>query len=415
MCNNIFTGAYYSVLSRKTPCKECRRRKVSPRRIDLDEILLSLAAEGYTYIGGEYHNNRSRLDVICPNKHIITIAHISWKQKSCCPICARARQGKIKYDEMFIKNFLSDNGLTLLEKDKQTITVKCSEGHITKRKWFETFKHKRFCRICKINKPEREILSFLKELGVKKQHRVRGIIGKKEIDFYLPEYNLGIEFNGLFWHSDYVLKDKNYHKNKQNMCENRGINLITIWQNEWENKKEIVKSIIKSRLGISDTVLDGGMLTVLNSSFEEIKKFISKNALDVDNFAKDSMAVSLISKTGIEAVLSYSVVDTNITIYGFCTKLNTDIPNGFSKLLQHLENTLTPMSIAMTIDRRYATGSSLLANGFKKKTTSMKFKWTDFQDCYNAKEECGRYQHKIYDNGHVKYLKTINRGYSSET
>ena len=43
----------------------------------------------------------------------------------------------------------------------------------------------------------------------------------QEIDIYLPEYNLAIEFNGLYWHSE-LFKNKYYHINKTKICKEKG-------------------------------------------------------------------------------------------------------------------------------------------------------------------------------------------------
>ena len=61
----------------------------------------------------------------------------------------------------------------------------------------------------------------------------RKIISPYELDIYLPEYNLAIEFNGTYWHS--VDKDiiDYRHINKTNMCEEKGIHLLHIFEHEW--------------------------------------------------------------------------------------------------------------------------------------------------------------------------------------
>jgi hypothetical protein len=52
----------------------------------------------------------------------------------------------------------------------------------------------------------------------------RGILNGKEIDIYLPDYNIGIEFNGLYYHSN-LFVDNNYHVNKSNLANEKGIKL----------------------------------------------------------------------------------------------------------------------------------------------------------------------------------------------
>lgn len=65
----------------------------------------------------------------------------------------------------------------------------------------------------------------------------------KELDIYLPDIKLAIEFDGLYWHSDKFL-DKNYHLRKTKECEEKEIHLIHIFEDEWINKKDIVKNKI---------------------------------------------------------------------------------------------------------------------------------------------------------------------------
>ncbi|MFW6130771.1 MAG: hypothetical protein ACOC56_06250, partial [Atribacterota bacterium] len=53
-----------------------------------------------------------------------------------------------------------------------------------------------------------------------------------ELDIYLPDFNIAIEYNGLYWHSELNGKDRNYHLNKTNICENENIQLIHIFEDE---------------------------------------------------------------------------------------------------------------------------------------------------------------------------------------
>lgn len=68
-----------------------------------------------------------------------------------------------------------------------------------------------------------------------------------ELDFYLPDKKLAIEFNGNYWHST-RFKDTNYHLRKTQLCQDLGINLIHIFEFEWLSSKEVCKSIISLAL-----------------------------------------------------------------------------------------------------------------------------------------------------------------------
>jgi hypothetical protein len=65
---------------------------------------------------------------------------------------------------------------------------------------------------------ENQIKEFLKLLNINIIENNTIILNNKEIDILIPENKLGIEFNGLYWHSN-IYKDKNYHLNKTEECE----------------------------------------------------------------------------------------------------------------------------------------------------------------------------------------------------
>ena len=62
---------------------------------------------------------------------------------------------------------------------------------------------------------------------------------------------MAIEFNGLYWHTENQGKDKRYHYNKWKQCKDKGIQLITVWEDEWRDKRDIVKSMLAHKLGVS--------------------------------------------------------------------------------------------------------------------------------------------------------------------
>src|SRR5699024_7872489 len=68
------------------------------------------------------------------------------------------------------------------------------------------------------SKKEEELFEFLKELDVGRiQQSNRTLLNGLELDIYLPDKNIAIEFNGLYWHSD-IFKEKNFHLNKTELC-----------------------------------------------------------------------------------------------------------------------------------------------------------------------------------------------------
>ena len=100
-----------------------------------------------------------------------------------------------------------------------------------------------------MSKAEDEIMELLK--GLECQQRNRGILKGKEIDIFIPSLKLGIEYNGLFWHSEESGKDNNYHINKLIECNKQGIRLIQIFEDEWVKHREICESKLRQICGLN--------------------------------------------------------------------------------------------------------------------------------------------------------------------
>ena len=94
---------------------------------------------------------------------------------------------------------------------------------------------------------ENEIADFLATNGISFRSRVRNLI-KGELDFYIEDHHLAIEFNGLYWHSDQIVED-GYHLRKWKACQEAGIRLLMINEDEWLEKKEIIKTKIRILCG----------------------------------------------------------------------------------------------------------------------------------------------------------------------
>ena len=75
------------------------------------------------------------------------------------------------------------------------------------------------------------------------------ILNGKELDIYIPNKKLAIEYDGLVWHSEKFNKQWDYHLMKTLECEKQGIRLIHIFEDEWLEHKEIVKAKLKHILG----------------------------------------------------------------------------------------------------------------------------------------------------------------------
>lgn len=74
---------------------------------------------------------------------------------------------------------------------------------------------------------------------------------KSELDLYFPQYNLAVEFNGLYWHSD-DYKPRSYHYRKTMDCLSKGVQLLHVWEDDWDSRRDLVIRTIAAKMGISD-------------------------------------------------------------------------------------------------------------------------------------------------------------------
>jgi len=79
------------------------------------------------------------------------------------------------------------------------------------------------------------IKQFLIDQNIEFIENTRQIISPLELDFHIPEHNLAVEVNGLYWHSEARGKDENYHLNKTQLCLKQNIRLIHIFEDEFIN------------------------------------------------------------------------------------------------------------------------------------------------------------------------------------
>ena len=236
----------------------------------------------------------------------------------------------------------------------------------------------KLCTICNpINSTdsyhEDELYQFIKELLPNNiiLREDRQLISPFEIDILLPELKIGIEFNGLYWHSNKHVNN-NYHLNKTKNCRLKDFDLIHIFEDEWIYKKEIVKSIIKSKLGLNNNVIYARKCIIKEVDYKLSKSFLTENHIqgctnskyNIGLFYNDEL-MSLMTFGPLRKALGSTAVDGNFELLRFVNKLNTTITGGFSKLLKYFISNYQPKSILTFSDNRYFNGEVYNKNGFK--------------------------------------------------
>lgn len=210
---------------------------------------------------------------------------------------------------------------------------------------------------------ELEVYDFVKSIyfGNIYRNTKRVLNNGMELDMYLPEKNLAIEFNGVFWHSVNAGKDKNYHLNKTKQCANKGIRLIHIFENDWDTKKDICKSIISSALGIYKKIVSAKDCIVKSVSIEDSIKFLDEN--HIQGSIRASKNIGLYYKDELLEIVSFKQNRLNgeVELCRICNKLGYYVTDGFSKLLNYSNFD----NIMSYVDMSLFSGKELESVGFK--------------------------------------------------
>ena len=255
--------------------------------------------------------------------------------------------------------------------NKETVEIICNDCNgiceIHKQLLYE--RYKRNYIVCTTCNPigntqrsgyENEVCEFLKSINVEFITNKKLKNNRQEIDIYLPKYNLGIEINGVYWHNE-LYKKSDYHLNKTNLCNEEGINLIHIFEDEWVYKKDIVKSIIKNKLKLINQTIYGRNCIIKELDNETIKYFLDKN--HIQGHVNSKYRIGLYYEDILVSVMTFGkgriMMGGKIDEYEltrFCNLINYNIIGSASKLLKYFIKKYSPNKIVSYSDIRLFNG-----------------------------------------------------------
>jgi len=342
-------------------CPICQGKAV---RFNQDSAEIRLAEWGWEFVSGVYANKDSVFVAKCQNGHTVTKQHRSFREG--CPHCTlNDRTGKSSelIMDMLMEKFTVQDDAVIPEllKYEEKIPVVCPSGHpfeASRRSWV---KDKTRCPQCALARNtsvgEAEVLEFVKSLGVFAEPKRIGIYN---FDVYVPDRKIAIEFNGLFHHSS-ARRSKGYHKDKFEYATGQGLQLLQFWEDEWHGSKEIVKSMIMTKLGLGITRIYARDCEVKTPRAETALDFLNKSHLL--GAANYSGAVGLYHQGELVMLITLAAHHRNaeeIVISRVCSKLNTIVVGGFSRLLSQVP--LRPLSTWS--DNRFSGGKVYESLGF---------------------------------------------------
>jgi Zn finger protein HypA/HybF involved in hydrogenase expression len=241
------------------------------------------------------------------------------------------------------------------------------------------------------SKEEDELFHFVSsefpELVI--ERNTRDVISPLEIDIFLPQEKVGIEYHGLYWHSEKV-REKCRHQEKHDKALSVGVKLIQIFSDEWEQKREVVQSMIIHALGGTKEKVSARKCNLVSMTRENRKRFIDFFERNhISGWTRCFAAFGLEQEGRLVEAISFrrpfiKKYGNVLELARSCVRLRTSVPGGFSKVLKFARLSLPSLPILSYSDLRFGEGEIYLKNGFELVgRTSPDYFYTDFKNRYN--------------------------------
>lgn len=264
ICGNIF----YQIPTehaghRFSGCPECAKKKCFTTEMFIKQAI-SVHGDKYDYSKSEYKDNKTKVCIICPKHGEFWQTPANHLRGVGCPKCKSEKIGNIKRKtkEQFIEDAIKVHGnkydySNVVYKNNSTkVCIICPKhGEF----WQNPDKHLagQGCPICSNSsksKGEQRIISFLDSKNIKYVYNKRSVkvLGNLRPDFYLPDYNLIIEYDGKQhftqttggWGKRKLEEIKERDNLKNSLCEEYKINILRIPYTEFNNIENILESKI---------------------------------------------------------------------------------------------------------------------------------------------------------------------------
>jgi hypothetical protein len=267
-----------------------------------------------------------------------------------CAICGK-RLSRIDWKH------LTKHGLTLHEYKLKYDAKTCSDAYIEFcTKQAETMNNAMDGNTSKyVSSYENEIVEYLRHYNIKNISQTnRSILNGKEIDIYLPDHKIGIEFNGNKWHTEWFGgKTKFVHLHKTEDAMKCGIKLIQIFEDEYVFHKRIVLDKILNTLKCNTHRIYARKCSIKILDKKETDKFLNEN--HIQGCGQYSISIGLEIDNILLCIMTFKKGNKNgeYELNRFSGLLLHNIIGGAGKILKYFIKQYKPQVIRTFADRRW--------------------------------------------------------------
>ena len=425
-------------------CKKCGNNKISFTNEEVIKKFIEVHGNKYDYSLVNYVNRRTRVKIICPIHGIFYQYPQLHLKGSICKKCSI--EDRIFTNEEFIEKARQVHGdkydYSKVEYKKSYINVNiiCPEHGI-----FEQLPSNHLqgvgCWKCNSGTSLREvelvdyISSIIGENNIKRGIRMKIDKGYPELDCYIPELSLGIEFDGLYWHSEETHSIRKNIQNKHEKFNSIGIRIVSIFEDEWLYKQNIVKSRLKQILNKCDNNIYARNTEIRVIDKKESNQFLKNNHIQGFAYGENIIRLGLYFQNELVSVMTFCKPRYSLgqkenrkndwELLRFCSKLNTNVIGGASKLFKYFIVNYEYNQIYSYADRRWSNGNLYEKLGFKfvgytqpnyfyvikdKRENRFKYRKSELvKQGYDANKSESKIMserkiNRIYDAGNLKYI-----------
>lgn len=390
-------------------CKKCGLENAASSNAVSEEEFFERAkikfGDKFEYSRFEYGGFGVESTIICPKHGEFQMSPAKHLGSTGCLLCAKEAKGTKQTVRHFKEKNTAKHGnkycYSLITGDyleDSRVNIICPKHGIFKQRVSNHSEGKGCPKCAKtMSKAEIEIAEWIKDQysqsgkDITIETRNRQILDGLEIDIWLPELSIGIEYHGVYWH-----QEDSKIEQKANLAQSKGIKLIQIFEDIWNTKKDVVKKRLKHILGLDKFVCGARECAVEEGDRKEVRKFLEETHIQGAGTSLKSFVLRY--NESLVAVLTYGKArfgnKNAIEIFRFAS--SGSIPGAFQKLLKRLRLEFPDMDIVSYADRMWSSGDVYIKAGFTlKRTSGAGYAWYRNKVRYNRQVF---QRHKLKDN-----------------
>ncbi len=222
------------------------------------------------------------------------------------------------------------------------------------------------------SRAEDDLANWIADLGFAVERNDRRLLDGMEVDILVPGRNLGIEYNGSYWHRDDVVTDPRYHEKKTAAAERIGLRLFSVWDFDLKRNDAVIRRSLRYALGVADDArADARRCELVSVDDHDARYFfdtwhiqggIKRRAVNLGLLSNGELVACMALLQGGSRRGRFGASEWELIRYA----TSALVRGGASRLLRAFTAQYQPQRIWSFSDRQHFAGSLYPALGFER-------------------------------------------------